>query len=934
MSSFPHIVGFYSFKGGVGRTLALANVAYLMASRGRNVLLIDMDLEAPGLGIFLQTLEELGEPAPADIIDLLAWANAIATDSEPVEGIPSVQMAFPPIQDFTTPIKPERIVGGNLNPQLGLPGRIDVIAVDRDRSYHERLGGLRLASASGEHLQKLGVILRKFFKTARISNPVPEYYGLGQFDQIPYDYVLIDSRTGITEVGGLCFGPLTDRLVVLTGLNHQNIDSTARFLHDVGIDHPRTPDTPPWDDADTLISPSLNNVVMRLGPKPTIVVASLVPSGEIAYKRERLVALSHAIGIPVNCRIYYHPHIALTEAIFARDYPEEFLAIQYQFLCDQILYYVADHPVELLFRARLHINFTVTDVTRWRPAVEWAIRLTNQSPDLALPLLQDLAKFTPLTDEDYRAADRMFRILTQINAPKREVGYRLWGHCLSRWSQVGHDIKPSDKRTEEHFTNKRLSEVRYHQALAMFDAGLALPGLLPTASSFLLFNRGAEKEQHDDFRGAYEDYTKVIEITDTPQELRLRALLGRGLCLGKAGDNTAAIRELTSVTEMPSASADLKGQALWNRGVIHSRAGNVQQAIEDYTTVIEIPGISEEYRGRAIISRASEYKDRKEFAAALSAFTSVISNSTFTLEQRSHSLAGRALTNNALGNFFEASVDQHASELLAVNPEELTRTEQTFPSFRSGSRIIATEPAEMKAYDLVLGLNGLPPVVRSVAFYNRGWNRYLEGRFQEADEDFSAVIDLENQIPFLKASALLNRAATRSALSDKEKALNDLEAVLAIPGLNSETRARALLNLGAEKAISHELQESAEFYKKVLETEDVSSHIRAGALGGLGWYAYLHDDWKECARLSRESLLLEPSNPLHRANMSFAFLHLGEVENAEMEYQRALSDVQTEEDLDRIMKDVENLLAQPTHKKAAERMLALLQARREELTVK
>src|SRR5580704_13816247 len=127
MSSFPHIVGFYSFKGGVGRTLAIVNVAYLMARRGRNVLLIDMDLEAPGLGVFLRTLGELGDPAPADIIDLLSLANTITMDTDLVDGNPSAQMAFPPIQDYATQIQPERIAGGILKPQFGFPGRIDLI---------------------------------------------------------------------------------------------------------------------------------------------------------------------------------------------------------------------------------------------------------------------------------------------------------------------------------------------------------------------------------------------------------------------------------------------------------------------------------------------------------------------------------------------------------------------------------------------------------------------------------------------------------------------------------------------------------------------------------------------------------------------------------------------------------------------------------------
>jgi len=43
------IVTFYSFKGGVGRSMALANIAVLLASRGQRVLCVDWDLEAPGL---------------------------------------------------------------------------------------------------------------------------------------------------------------------------------------------------------------------------------------------------------------------------------------------------------------------------------------------------------------------------------------------------------------------------------------------------------------------------------------------------------------------------------------------------------------------------------------------------------------------------------------------------------------------------------------------------------------------------------------------------------------------------------------------------------------------------------------------------------------------------------------------------------------------
>src|SRR3954465_7457038 len=43
------VITFYSYKGGTGRSMALANVGWILASSGRRVLLIDWDLEAPGL---------------------------------------------------------------------------------------------------------------------------------------------------------------------------------------------------------------------------------------------------------------------------------------------------------------------------------------------------------------------------------------------------------------------------------------------------------------------------------------------------------------------------------------------------------------------------------------------------------------------------------------------------------------------------------------------------------------------------------------------------------------------------------------------------------------------------------------------------------------------------------------------------------------------
>src|SRR3954464_12149614 len=45
---------FYSYKGGVGRSFTLANIAVLLARWGHRVLCLDWDLEAPGLGDYFR----------------------------------------------------------------------------------------------------------------------------------------------------------------------------------------------------------------------------------------------------------------------------------------------------------------------------------------------------------------------------------------------------------------------------------------------------------------------------------------------------------------------------------------------------------------------------------------------------------------------------------------------------------------------------------------------------------------------------------------------------------------------------------------------------------------------------------------------------------------------------------------------------------------
>ena len=61
------IITFYSYKGGTGRSMALANVAWILASNGKRVLVVDWDLEAPGLHEYFRPF--LGEDPDLESTD-------------------------------------------------------------------------------------------------------------------------------------------------------------------------------------------------------------------------------------------------------------------------------------------------------------------------------------------------------------------------------------------------------------------------------------------------------------------------------------------------------------------------------------------------------------------------------------------------------------------------------------------------------------------------------------------------------------------------------------------------------------------------------------------------------------------------------------------------------------------------------------------------
>ncbi|MGZ4895269.1 MAG: tyrosine-protein kinase family protein [Candidatus Angelobacter sp.] len=207
------IITFYSYKGGTGRSMLLANVAWILASQGKRVLAIDWDLEAPGLhryfSPFLTDKELSSSPGLIDFLSeyVISAYNLLKEEQKP----PS---------DWYVQFANLLSVGMPLNWYFPDPGCIDFVpAGKQDTSYAARVN---LFDWQSFYDNFGGGLLLEEIK-ARLTKP-------GQ-----YDYVLIDSRTGVSDTSGICTIQMPDALVVCFTYNNQSILGASDVARTVAL---------------------------------------------------------------------------------------------------------------------------------------------------------------------------------------------------------------------------------------------------------------------------------------------------------------------------------------------------------------------------------------------------------------------------------------------------------------------------------------------------------------------------------------------------------------------------------------------------------------------------------------------------------------------------------------------------------------------------
>ena len=167
--------------------MALVNIGVLLALTGKRVLLIDWDLEAPGLEVYFRRAAKLvGDPASIPgIVDLLE-AHAAERDLDWRSCLLRAEF---------------------------LTKSLDLISAgSRTPDYRKRVQQLDWDTLYKEH--KIGNFINELRKEWRRE----------------YDFVLVDSRTGITDIGDICTVLLPDAIVLMFVTNYQNVEGIKTVM--------------------------------------------------------------------------------------------------------------------------------------------------------------------------------------------------------------------------------------------------------------------------------------------------------------------------------------------------------------------------------------------------------------------------------------------------------------------------------------------------------------------------------------------------------------------------------------------------------------------------------------------------------------------------------------------------------------------------------
>ncbi|MXW52536.1 MAG: AAA family ATPase [Gammaproteobacteria bacterium] len=273
---------FYSFKGGVGRSMALVNAGVELARRKRRVLLVDFDLAAPGLDTF-KALESI-EPS----LGIVDFVNSYLESGKSDDVNKYVSRCHTEDESEELWLMP---VGGSKSQYADQFHHIDWMDL-----YSSKDGFLLLED------------LKQQWK-----------------DWVQPDYVLIDSPSGHTDVGSICTRQVPDAVAIFYFPNAQNLRGVSRAVKEIRSERTNS------EENEIQLHFIMSNVPDLDDEHQTLGRQLRAFKTELGLREEPLV-------------VHHNDSLSLlSQAVFTKDRPNSRLTSEYKEIVDQIVCRKAMH---------------------------------------------------------------------------------------------------------------------------------------------------------------------------------------------------------------------------------------------------------------------------------------------------------------------------------------------------------------------------------------------------------------------------------------------------------------------------------------------------------------------------------------------------------------------------------------------------------------
>jgi MinD-like ATPase involved in chromosome partitioning or flagellar assembly len=186
------VICFYSYKGGVGRTTALLQVAYTLAAQGKNIVLIDFDIEAPSFHLlFKKWIDDPKYGIKYGLVDYL-YERMASVDPEEYKI---------KITDVFTTIKVNETLNGNI---YVVPATVKL---------------------TNQYIFKLAQLHSNII----FENEYVEEFIDALASRLKFNTVFIDTRTGINQWGAFPLLGFADQIVLVAYPNEENVEGLTNI---------------------------------------------------------------------------------------------------------------------------------------------------------------------------------------------------------------------------------------------------------------------------------------------------------------------------------------------------------------------------------------------------------------------------------------------------------------------------------------------------------------------------------------------------------------------------------------------------------------------------------------------------------------------------------------------------------------------------------